>query len=68
MRERDRERERERETEGGRKRGRERDVEYVCFISERNDGCLGTFYLSSCLIIASKASGQSDGIDYTCKH
>ncbi len=45
-------REREREREKGReiKRERERDVEYsriVIFIFKRNDGCLGTFYLSS---------------------
>ncbi len=29
--------------EGERERGRERDVEYGCFIFKRNDGCLGTF-------------------------
>jgi hypothetical protein len=53
-RERHREKEIERETErerdrGERERGRERDVEYGCFnfLFKSNDGCLGTFKLSS---------------------
>jgi hypothetical protein len=33
---------REREKEGERVREREKDVEYGCFIFNRNDGCLGT--------------------------
>ncbi len=42
-RETERVREREREKEGVRERERERYVEYVIFIFDRNDGCLGTF-------------------------
>jgi hypothetical protein len=36
-------------------RGRERHVEYGCFIFifKRNDGCLGTFKLSSINILGS---------------
>jgi hypothetical protein len=30
----------------------ERDVEYGCFIFKRNDGCLGTFYLSNVNILS----------------
>ena len=44
MREGERERGREMERERERERGRER---IVIFIFERNDGCLGTFLLSS---------------------
>ena len=52
QREREREREGEREREREKEGERERDVELsriVIFIFKRNDGCLGTFELSSLL-------------------
>ncbi len=51
-RERERERGSERESEKEGERERERDVKYGCliFIFKRDDGCLGTFYLSSVII------------------
>ncbi len=47
--ERQRERVRKREREREKERERERNVEHGCFIFilKRNDGCLGTFNLSS---------------------